>query len=119
MPIHKIIIEYAVAGPAGAHLRLKTDPGSHTTGLAIVDAGDSGAEVVLNLKMPILTISGLGRGSRQMCRVDNRGFPRCKLKAAKRISGFQTGDMVCVVIEEGKHPGRACGQCSDPRTRRL
>jgi len=27
--------------------------------------------------------------------------------------------MVCVVIEEGKHPGRACGQCSDPRTRRL
>jgi hypothetical protein len=73
--------------------------------------GESGAEVVLNPKMPVPTITATERGSGQMCRVDKHGFPRSKPKVIKRVNGFQTGDMVRVVIEKGKyrglHEGRA------------
>ncbi|MGI6083572.1 MAG: RRXRR domain-containing protein [Limnochordia bacterium] len=32
-----IILKYAVDDPVESHLRLNTDPGSHATGIAIVD----------------------------------------------------------------------------------
>jgi hypothetical protein len=61
--------------------------------------------------MPVPPITATGRGSRQMCLVDKPGYPRSDPKAVKRVNGFQTGDMVRVVIEKGKcrgvHEGRA------------
>ena len=52
----------------------------------------------MNPKMPVLTITVL-------CRVDKHGFPRSKPKVVTRVNGFQTGDMVRVVIEKGKYRG--------------
>ena len=45
-----------------------------------------------------------------MCRVDRFGFPRTKAKSAKRVKGFQTGDMVKAVVEKGKKAGRYFGR---------
>jgi|LFRM01.1.fsa_nt_gb hypothetical protein len=74
------------------------------------------AACVLSPKMPVLTIIALGRGSRQMCRVETCGFPRGKPKAVKRVNGFQTGDTVRVVIEKGKYWGVHVG-CAAVRER--
>jgi len=61
-----------------------------------------------------LVITAMGRGSRQMCRVDKYGFPRTSAKKFKRVmlaslgglqknvnhkSRFQTGDMVKAVVK--------------------
>jgi hypothetical protein len=56
----------------------------------------------LNVKgvMP-LQIMATGHGSRQMCNVDRFGFPCSKPKGAKRVQGFQTGDLVRAVVTSG------------------
>ncbi len=38
-------------------------------------------------------ITATGHGSRQMCRMDEYGFPRTGPKQHKRVQGFQTGDL--------------------------
>jgi 5-methylcytosine-specific restriction endonuclease McrA len=67
--------------------------------------GDSGQCVVLNPHDRVLTITAMGRGSRQMCRMNRYGFPRTQPKAAKRVHGFQTGDMVELTMIKGKYQG--------------
>ena len=57
-----------------------------------------------------LRITATGHGSRQMCRMDEHGFPRTKPKAAKRVKGFQTGDIVRAVVPTGKYTGRYIGR---------
>jgi hypothetical protein len=37
-----------------------------------------------------------------MCRMDKYGFPGTGAKGAKRVRGFQTGDIVKAVLIEGK-----------------
>jgi len=69
----------------------------------------------------------MGRGSRQMCRVDKYGFPRTSAKKFKRVmlaslgglqknvnhkSRFQTGDMVKAVVPTGKKTGTYIGRVS-------
>jgi hypothetical protein len=49
-----------------------------------------------------LVITAMGHGSRQMCRMDKYGFPRTTTKKFKRVHGFQTGDMVKVIVPNGK-----------------
>lgn len=51
-----------------------------------------------------------GRGSRQMCRVDRYGFPRTSPKGSKSVEGFQTGDMVKVIILKGSKKGEYLGK---------
>lgn len=58
----------------------------------------------------ILQISAKGRGSRQMCRVDKYGFPRTSAKAFKSVRGFQTGDIVKVIIHAGLKAGEYLGK---------
>ena len=58
----------------------------------------------------ILQISAKGRGSRQMCRVDRYGFPRTSAKAFKSVRGFQTGDIVKVIIHTGLKAGEYLGK---------
>lgn len=53
----------------------------------------------------VLTISAKGRGSRQMCRMNKFGFPRTAPKGSKFVKGFQTGDMVKVVVPSGLKKG--------------
>ncbi|GHO47267.1 hypothetical protein KSX_54300 [Ktedonospora formicarum] len=66
---------------------------------------------VLHVKgvVPLL-MTATGHGSRQMCRVDRYGFPRGRAKQAKKVSGFQTGDMIKAVVTSGKKVGTYVGR---------
>ncbi len=57
-----------------------------------------------------LLIMATGHGSRQMCNVDRFGFPRNKPKGAKRVQGFQTGDLVRAVVTSGTKAGTYVGK---------
>ena len=57
-----------------------------------------------------LLIAAKGHGSRQMCRMNRYGFPRTSPKVAKRVQGFQTGDLVCAVVPTGKKTGTYIGR---------
>lgn len=62
--------------------------------------GKSGADVFLDPDMQILRIRATGRGSRQMCSMDEYGFPRTGPKRVKEVHGFRTGDMVRAVVPD-------------------
>jgi len=57
-----------------------------------------------------LLIKAVGQGSRQMCRMDKYGFPRTGPKQAKRVKGFQTGDIVRAVVTSGGKIGTYVGK---------
>ena len=73
--------------------------------------GETGANVKVN-DGPVLNIKATGRGRRRVHRNDKFGFPVGKAKAAKRVQGFQTGDLVRLDCPKGKftgtHTGRVC-----------
>ena len=75
--------------------------------------GESGACVKISPAHKPLTISATGRGSHQVVRTDRYGFPASKAGRVKRVSGFQTGDIVRLVQPNGKyagvHKGRLAG----------
>jgi 5-methylcytosine-specific restriction endonuclease McrA len=66
---------------------------------------------VLNTKgvVPLL-ITATGHGSRQMCNVNDIGFPCSKAKGAKRVKGFQTGDIARAIVTTGKKQGTYVGR---------
>lgn len=78
-------------------------PKAHWIDAACV--GESGATVKLCSDLRPLLIKAVGRGNRQMVNSDKYGFPRGKAKAAKRVHGFQSGDMVKAVVPKGKRKG--------------
>jgi len=57
-----------------------------------------------------LLISASGHGSRQKCNVNQIGFPCSKPKGAKKVKGFQTGDMVRAVVTSGTKKGIYAGR---------
>lgn len=57
-----------------------------------------------------LLISANGHGCRQKCLMNERGFPRTKPKGAKKVKGFQTGDMVRAVVRTGTKVGTYTGR---------
>jgi 5-methylcytosine-specific restriction endonuclease McrA len=59
---------------------------------------------------PLLCIKATGRGSYQRTRLDRFGFPRGYLTRNKSAFGFQTGDIVKVVVPSGKRTGRYRGR---------
>ena len=61
-------------------------------------------------KIKPLVITATGHGSRQMCRMDRYGFPRTSAKGAKKVFGFQTGDMVRAVVTSGSKVGTYVGK---------
>lgn len=58
----------------------------------------------------VLEVKAQGRGSRQMCRMDRFGFPRTKAKEHKTVKGFQTGDIVKVIVPSGTKEGKYFGR---------
>ena len=42
--------------------------------------------------------------------MDRYGFPRTGPKQAKRVKGFQTGDLVRAIVPSGKHIGTHVGR---------
>jgi hypothetical protein len=78
-----------------------------------LDAACVGASTPLCLHVegvvPLL-ITADGHGNRQMCLMDERGFPRTGPKQAKHVKGFQTGDMVKAVVTAGVKSGTYVGR---------
>ncbi len=78
-----------------------------------LDASCVGASTPEQLQMasvvPLL-VTANGHGSRQMCLMDKRGFPRSGPKQAKRVKGFQTGDIVKAVVPSGVKSGTYVGR---------
>ncbi|WP_257254398.1 MULTISPECIES: hypothetical protein [unclassified Endozoicomonas] len=72
--------------------------------------GESGASIYIPESTKPLIIKAMGRGSRQMCRVDKYGFPRTKAKGSKQVKGFQTGDIVKAIVPAGKRQGTYTGR---------
>lgn len=83
-------------------------PKAHWIDAACV--GASTPRVVQIADVRPLLITAVGNGSRQMCRMDRYGFPRTGPKQAKRVKGFQTGDIVRAVVRAGKKVGTYVGR---------
>jgi hypothetical protein len=83
-------------------------PKTHWIDAACV--AESGKGVCLRPDHQPLRIKASGRGCRRMCNVDASGFPRGKPKSAKRVHGFQSGDMVRAVVPAGKYKGTHQGK---------
>jgi 5-methylcytosine-specific restriction endonuclease McrA len=72
--------------------------------------GEKGQCVFIPSTLRPLIVKACGRGSRQMCRVDRFGFPRTRSKQKKVIFGFKTGDLVKVIVTQGKKAGTYLGR---------
>ncbi|MDR5898430.1 RNA-guided endonuclease IscB [Halomonas vilamensis] len=67
-------------------------------------------------QVPTLTIKATGRGSYQRTRLDKYGFRRGVLMRQKQVKGFQTGDMVNVIVPTGKKIGTHTGRVAVRKT---
>lgn len=72
--------------------------------------GKSTPQVLHTQGVRPLLITATGYGTRQMCLMDRFGFPRTKPKSAKRVNGFQTGDIVRAVVTSGVKVGTYVGK---------
>jgi hypothetical protein len=101
--------------------RIKQDyPKDHWIDAACV--GITGEKVRIPDGFTPLYIKAMGRGNRQKCEMTSNGFPRMKLnketskkepkkpRGAKRVYGFQTGDIVKGTITRGKNKGSYIGR---------
>ncbi|GHO53814.1 RNA-guided endonuclease IscB [Ktedonobacter robiniae] len=83
-------------------------PKTHWLDAACV--GQSTPEILAYKETVPLLITATGHGSRQMCRMSRHGFPRTGPKQAKRVRGFQTGDMVKAIVTSGTKRGTYVGK---------
>jgi 5-methylcytosine-specific restriction endonuclease McrA len=73
--------------------------------------GENGAVVQIKPLKPLF-IKCMGRGNRQACKTDKYGIPNKWRTRTKVFFGFQTGDVVRVVIPTGKNAGMHTGRVS-------
>ena len=83
-------------------------PKTHWIDAACV--GKSGKEIKIPSWIRPLLIKAFGHGSRQKCRTDKYGFPKCHKQKAKSFMGYQTGDIVKAEILKGKYMGCHIGR---------
>jgi 5-methylcytosine-specific restriction endonuclease McrA len=83
-------------------------PKTHWLDAACV--GTSTPEVLHIKRITPLLISANGSGHRQMCGTNKHGFPKRHRGRQKHHYGFQTGDMVRVVVTSGKYVGEYVGR---------
>jgi 5-methylcytosine-specific restriction endonuclease McrA len=78
-----------------------------------IDAACVGTSTPASLKIagvvPLL-IAATGHGNRQKCNVNELGFPCSKPKGAKKVKGFQTGDLVRAPVTTGSKQGVYMGR---------
>ena len=72
--------------------------------------GKSGEKIIISKNITPLNIKAIGRGSRQMCRVNKFGFPRTKPKKKGNCFGFKTGDLIKAIVTKGKKEGIYIGR---------
>ena len=108
-------VECGTGGRTKYNRTAQNYPKAHWIDAACV--GESGSAVRLTASMGILSIKAVGRGSRQMCRMDRYGFPWTGPKAVRTVHGFRTGDLVRAIIpKERSFAGlaRDCGSLASP-----
>lgn len=101
-------VECGSGGLTKYHRTQRELPKAHWLDASCV--GKSTPEVLRMDGVVPLLITAKGHGSRQMCRMDSSGFPRTSSKQAKRVKGFQTGDLARVVVPRGKKMGTYVGR---------
>lgn len=72
--------------------------------------GKSTPKRLESLRVVPLLITANGHGRRQMCLMNEQGFPRTRPKGAKKVKGFQTGDIVKARVASGKKSGTYVGR---------
>jgi len=72
--------------------------------------GESTPQRLVSKGVVPLLITANGYGCRQMCLMNKRGFVRSKPKTAKKVEGFQTGDIVKAIVPSGKKCGTYVGR---------
>jgi hypothetical protein len=78
-----------------------------------MDAANVGKSTPAHLQIEgviALLITATGHGRRQLCLMDASGFPRTRPKCAKKVKGYQTGDIVKAVVTKGKNIGVYVGR---------
>ena len=101
-------------------LPLETATGGRTKwnrtrfGIAKTHALDAACVGIVNSisgwEKPTLIIKAMGRGSYQRTSLNSFGFPSGKPSRAKKVFGFQTGDMVRALVPKGKKAGIHVGR---------
>jgi hypothetical protein len=79
--------------------------------------GESGAEVTIPPALVPLQIAATGRGRRRVHGNDRFGFPSGTPRQAKRVQGFQTGDLARLICTRGKSAGVHVGRIASIRAR--
>ena len=79
--------------------------------------GESGATVRIPEGMVALEIKATGRGRRRVQGNDRFGFPRGTPRSAKRVQGFQTGDLARLTCTKGQSTGVHVGRIAAIRAR--
>jgi hypothetical protein len=78
-----------------------------------IDAACVGTSTPVSLKIagvvPLL-IAATGHGNRQKCNVNEIGFPCSQPKGAKKVKGFQSGDLVRATVTTGSKQGVYMGR---------
>lgn len=77
--------------------------------------GASGERVTIRAGFRPLRITAKGRGTHQVVRTDQYGFPRGKEGRIKRAFGFSTGDLVRLTQPTGKYAGTYTARLSGIR----
>src|SRR5258707_1759096 len=72
--------------------------------------GASTPEILQIQGLVPLLITAQGYGCRQMCNVNEIGFPCSKPKGAKKVKGFQTGDIIRAIVPSGTKQGTYMGR---------
>lgn len=78
--------------------------------LDAANVGKSTPDVLSVERVRPLLIMATGHGCRQMCNVNDSGFPCSKPKGAKKVQGFQTGDIARAIVTTGKKQGTYTGR---------
>ncbi len=103
-----LFIEVGTGGRTNFNRNRQGYPKAHWLDAACV--GKSGESVFVTPGHIPLIIKAMGRGTRQMCRMDRYGFPRTRAKKGKCVHGFQTGDLVRAYKFTGKNVGVHVGR---------
>lgn len=108
LQLFNLPIELGSGGLTKYNRTLQQFPKDHWIDAACV--GQSGVSIIIPTTLIPINIKALGRGSRQMCRVDRFGFPRTKAKTKSAVQGFKTGDLVKAIVLKGKKQGTYQGR---------
>jgi len=103
-------LEVGTGGRTKFNRARQSYPKAHWIDAACI--GESGEQIYISPSHTPLQIKAMGHQSRQMCRVDEYGFPRTSAKQGRVHFGFQTGDMVKAVVTKGKKCGTYIGRVS-------